>query len=121
MEKRLLQIAVAVAALVPVGGGAWGVIGGFDQGAALHDNHVRYLSGLLLGIGLVYWWTVPTIERRGPVVRVLATVIVIGGLARLVDAFQAGFAPGVVLPLIMELGVTPALALWRERVQRVYA
>ncbi|WP_091735592.1 DUF4345 family protein [Phenylobacterium immobile] len=121
MERRVLQIAIAIASFVPIGAGGWGVIGGFDQGAALHDNHVRYLSGLLLGIGLVYVWTIPTIERRGAVVRALATIIVVGGLARLADAFHAGFAPGVVLPLVMELGVTPALALWRERVERVYA
>lgn len=119
MERRLLQICVALAALVPVGGGAYGVIGGFDQGGAAADNHGRYLSGLLLGIGLTFWWSIPAIERRGPVVRTLTFLIVVGGLARLANAFQAGWTPGVVLPLIMELGVTPALALWRERVERV--
>jgi hypothetical protein len=72
----------------------------------------------LLGVGLIFWWTIPAIERRGAVVRTLAAVVLIGGLARLAGALQTGLAPAVALPLVMELGVTPALALWRERVER---
>jgi hypothetical protein len=28
------------------------------------DSHLRYLSGLLLGIGLCFWSTVPRIEAK---------------------------------------------------------
>ena len=51
--------------------------------------------------------------------RLLAAVVVVGGLARLYGAVASGaHAPGVLLPLGMELGVTPLVALWRERVER---
>jgi hypothetical protein len=118
LERRCLQAAVLIAGLVPVGAGAWGAIGRLIPAHGGDDSHVRYLSGLLLGIGLIFWWTVPRIEARGAVVRVLAAVVLVGGLARLAATPQTGFTPGVVLPLVMELGVTPLIALWRERVER---
>jgi hypothetical protein len=118
LERRFLQAAVLVAGLVPVGAGAWGAIGRLIPAQGGDASHVRYLSGLLLGIGLVFWWTVPRIEARGAVVRVLTAVVLVGGLARLAATPTTGFPLGVTLPLVMELGVTPLIALWRERVQR---
>lgn len=118
VERRLLQILVALGAIVPVLGGAFGLAGGFGLGGSALDSHVRYLSGLLLGIGLAFWWLVPRVERHGAVFRVLGLIIVVGGLSRLAGATQDGLGPGVALPLVMELGVTPALLLWRERVAR---
>ena len=118
-ERRLLQAAVAVAGIVPVGGGLWGVLGHMTTAGALSTSNARYLSGLLLGIGLTFWIAIPTIERRGTIVRGLTAIVVIGGLARLAGGLLAtGFPPSVALPLIMELGVTPLIALWRERVER---
>ena len=113
LERRLLQAAFTLAAIVPVSAGLLGALGRWQP-----DSHARYLSGLLLGIGLAFWWMVPTIERRGAVVRVLAAIVVIGGLARLAGLPETGLKVSVVLPLVMELGVTPLLALWRERVER---
>lgn len=120
-ERRLLQAAVAVGGLVPVGGGLWGVLGGVHTVGPLAGSHARYLSGLLLGIGLVFWWTIPAIERRGDTFRALAVVVFVGALARLAGAWATGAPPAVALPLAMELAVTPALALWRERVAARWA
>lgn len=113
LERRLLQVAIALAGVVPVAAGAWGVLGEWRP-----DSHARYLSGLLLGVGLTFWACIPTIERRGEVVRALAFIVVIGGLARLGAVVERGLTPGSGLPLVMELGVTPLIALWRERVAR---
>jgi hypothetical protein len=45
--------------------------------------------------------------------------VLTGGLARLYAMALAGLpAAGMVGGLVMELGVTPALALWRERLER---
>lgn len=114
LERRLLQLAIAVAGLVPVGAGGWGALGNWHD-----DGHSRYLSGLLLGIGLTFWWMIPTIERRGAIVRGLAVIVVIGGVARLAAMIQHGSPPS--LPLGMELAVTPLIALWRERVERRFS
>jgi len=118
-ERRLLQLTILLAGFVPVLAGIWGAAGGLHAPGAAADSQARYLSGLLLGIGLCFWGCVPWIERRGAVIRVLALIVVVGGLARLVGALAAGSAPAAVsLPLVMELGVTPLVALWRERVER---
>lgn len=120
-ERRLLQAVIAVGAVVPVGGGFLGMVEGAAMyGEAAHlpalDSHVRYLSGLLVGIGLLFWSAVPAIERRGRLVRSLAFVVVIGGLARAAAALRAGVPDAATaLALAMELGVTPLIALWQWR------
>jgi hypothetical protein len=124
-ERRLLQIVVAVAALVPVLSGLWGVVLGLDTFGAharlslTGDSHVRYLSGLILAIGLAYWSTLPRIEAQGTTFRLLTALVLIGGCARLLGLLHFG-APtrGVVGALAMELLVTPGIALWRERLER---
>jgi hypothetical protein len=120
-ERTVLQTAVGIAGLVPVGAGLGGVVLGTDllglSGDAFADGHVRYLSGLLLGIGLVFWGSIPTIERRSDRVAVLTVLVVIGGLARLGAAFAHGDSGrGTLLALTMELIVTPALCLWQRRI-----
>jgi hypothetical protein len=119
LEKRLLQIAVAVAGLVPVAAGALGSLRPelLIAGPPHALTHGAYLSGLLLGLGLAFWSLVPTIERQGRVFGLLTGLVVLGGLARAFTAARLGaWNLSVVLPLVMELGVTPALWLWQRRV-----
>ena len=119
LECRLLQMTILIAGLVPVIAGVWGAAGGLHLLDSAQDSHARYLSGLLLGIGLAFWAFTPAIERRGAEIRLLATIVVIGGLMRLVGLLATGHAgTAVTLPLVMELGVTPLIAIWRERVER---
>lgn len=114
----MLQAAVLIAGCVPVAAGLAGALGGIAVFGTSSASHVRYLSGLLLGIGLTFWAFVPTIERRGAVFRALALIVVVGGLARLGGVIETGLSAKIAFPLAMELGVTPLLALWRERVER---
>ena len=83
------------------------------------DSHFRYLSGLLLGIGIAFAAAIPAVERRSSLFAVLSFVVVIGGLARLAALLFLG-APGTahVLALGMELGAVPLLFLWQRRVAR---
>jgi hypothetical protein len=118
VERRLLQGVILLAACVPVYGGLWGALGHMRTLDASSASEGRYLSGLLLGIGLIFWSCVPAIERRGAVVRALAAIVFVGGLARLAGTPVTGWSHSVTLPLVMELGVTPLVALWRERVER---
>jgi hypothetical protein len=126
-ERRLLQRIVAVAALVPVLSGLSGVVFGFaltgDRTMSVSaDSHFRYLSGLLLGIGLCFWSTVPAIEEKTTFFRFLTLVVVLGGLARLLGLWLTG-VPSLTMmaALVMELVVTPALCLWQTRVANRYA
>jgi hypothetical protein len=114
MEHRhALQVSIAIAALVPVVGGLWGIAHGLP-GDGWMDNHHRYLSGLLLAIGLGYWSTVPDIERMGPRFRLLTALVVTGGVARLVG-LALGDVPTaeIGVALVMELAVAPLLCLWQ--------
>ena len=116
IEKRLLQAAVAVAAIVPVGAGSLGVWKGAANEPAGFDSHFRYLSGLLLGIGLTFWSLIPGIERRTAVVRTLTLIVFLGGLCRLYSLIVRGDPGAMHYALVMELIVTPALCLWQGRV-----
>jgi|SRR5271157_1291042 len=119
--KRALQIAVAAGGLVPVSAGLAGIIlgaslTGESNAAADLDSHFRYLSGLLLGIGLAFWSTIPGIERNGPTFLLLTAIVFLGGLARLYGVLLQGL-PGypMIFGLLMELVVTPLLCLWQWR------
>ena len=57
IERRLLQVVVAIASLIPISAGAMGILLGpamvqVHVAPAAADSHYRYLSGLLLGIRL---------------------------------------------------------------------
>jgi hypothetical protein len=113
---------VVLGGFVPVVAGVAGVLegasmtGGSGAGPAL-DSHVRYLSGLLLAIGVGFWSTVPGIEGKGGRFRLLTGIVVVGGLGRLFGLVLHGVPPGaMVFGLVMELVVTPALCVWQAGV-----
>jgi uncharacterized membrane protein YfcA len=121
-EALLLRLAVAVASMVPIiAGGAGVLLGpamvGINAAAVAADSHYRYLSGLLVGIGLLFLTTVPRIETSTARFRLLAIIVIVGGLGRLFGVLLKSNADASTLfALGMELGVTPALVLWQTRV-----
>ena len=125
-ERGYLQKTVAVLALVPVSAGLFGVLFGpaltGDRVSVSADSHFRYLSGLLLGIGLLFWSTTPAIEEKTGRFRLLTLVVFIGGLARLLGLVLTGVPSLYMLAsLALELVITPILALWQTRVANAYA
>src|ERR1043166_6246660 len=93
-ERRLLQLLVALAGLVPVMAGLMGALSGgafFElAGAAAAQSHGTYLSGLLLGIGLAFWSCIPVIEHKEARFFVLTGIVVIGGVSRAFFAIALG-------------------------------
>jgi hypothetical protein len=125
-ERKLLQQSVAIAATVPVAAGLYGVLFGQaltgDAVSISAESHFRFLSGLLLGIGLCFWSTLPAIEARTNRFRLLTLLVVIGGLGRLVGLGLTGLPSLFMIGgLIMELIVTPVLCLWQTRVANRHA
>jgi Domain of unknown function (DUF4345) len=125
-ERKLLQQSVAIATVVPVATGLYGVLFGQaltgDAVSISAESHFRFLSGLLLGIGLCFWSTLPAIEAKTNRFRLLTLLIVIGGLGRLVGLGLTGLPSLFMIGgLIMELIVTPVLCLWQTRVANRYA
>jgi Domain of unknown function (DUF4345) len=113
VSRRMLQVSVAIAALVPVIAGTWGVLTGLN---AASPSHERYLSGVLVAIGIGFWSTVQHIEDKTRLFRQLALLVIAGGLCRLLGvALGDGVGWSVSGPLIMELVVTPLLLVWQSR------
>ncbi len=122
-ERRLLQAAILIACLVPIlsgGAGALqgpGMLRGIEPPAPTDlDSHFRYLSGLLLGIGIGFIACVPRIEARGAAFRLLGLVVLAGGLSRAISLAAVGPPSGAHLfGLLMELGTVPLLMFWQWR------
>jgi hypothetical protein len=119
----MLQVAVAILGLVPVLAGLAGILWGPAMIQSLPfadislDSHYRYLSGLLFGIGLVFWSCIPKIEVQTARFRILTLIVFIGGLARLYALAYIGMPDRhMLIGLAMELVITPSLAYWQSRV-----
>ena len=129
MERRLLQIVVALGCAVPLLAGGAGMVegpaflSGVGNGAPADlDSHFRYLSGPLFAIGLGFASRVPGIERKTARFRLLALLVFVGGLGRLTGLVSSGApGPGHLFGLAMEIGTVPLLVLWQARVAALRA
>ena len=126
LEKRLLQVAVAIAAAVPVATGLYGVLRGpgflnvAEPWPVDLDSHFRFYSGIFLAIGVGWYSCIPAIEAKGRLFRMLAVFTFVGGLARLWSLFATGMpSTGHMAGLCMELVGVPLLVVWQSRIARI--
>jgi len=124
MERKLLQIAVAVAGLIGVVLGLTGVLFGTLHadlsGDVVLDSYVRFAKGVLLAIGLVYWSCVAQIERRGDRISLVTFILVLGTLSRLFSVVGHGVPTvGIMGNLIAGLILVPLLWLWQRHIARI--
>ena len=122
-RKLPLQVAVALLSLIPISVGAMGILLGprwlglDPPWPASLDSHFRYLSGIFFAGGVAFVSTIPRIERHTGRVRLLAALVVAGGLARAYSLSAVGMpTSGHLFGLAMELIVTPLLVIWQARV-----
>jgi hypothetical protein len=123
MERKLLQIAFALAGLVLVGFGFAGVFFGANfldlSGNVVMDSYIRFLKGMLLAIGLVYWSSIPDIERHGERVGLVTFILMLGAVPRLMAVIGHGVPTvGIIIGLAGELIAAPLLWLWQRRIAR---
>src|SRR5476649_3014499 len=124
MERKLLQGIFAIAGLVLVGFGFAGVIFGANfmdlTGNVVMDSYIRFLKGMLLAIGLIYWSSIPDIERHGERISLVTLILVLGAVPRLMAVIGNGVATiGIIVGLAGELIAAPLLWLWQRHVARV--
>jgi hypothetical protein len=123
-ERRLLQGTIILASLVPVAAGLAGIILGpamidIASPPVGLDSHFRYLSGVLLAIGLAFLSLVPRIETDTLRFQLLTFLVFVGGLARLVSLTTVGRPDGAMLAgLTMELAIVPILFFWQRSLSR---
>lgn len=116
----MLRFAIRLACAVPILAGAAGAVLGVaalgEASGPATGSHLRYLSGLLLGMGLGAFWCAGDLLRRGDIFSALCAIFVLGGLARALGLGLEGMPPlPHLLALGMELGVVPALWLAARR------
>ena len=121
MQRRLLQIAFASAGLVLVGFGFAGVFFGASfidlSGNAEMDSYFRFLKGMLLAIGLIYWSSIPDIERHGERISLVTFILLLGAVPRLMAVIGHGVPTiGILISLAGELIVAPLLWFWQRHV-----
>ncbi len=124
-ERTLLQVAVAIACLVPLSVATLSVVRGaawLQPAPAIDlDSHFRYLSGIFLVLGLAFASCIPGIESKNDRFRLLGAMVVGGGLARLVSLTTLGEPSlGHLLGLCIELIVVPLLLAWQTRIAGLY-
>jgi hypothetical protein len=121
VERKLLQIAFALAGLALVGFGFAGVFFGANfldlSGNVVMDSYIRFLKGMLLAIGLIYWSSIPDIERYGERISLVTCILVVGAVPRLMAVIGHGVPTiGILISLAGELIAAPLLWLWQRRV-----
>jgi hypothetical protein len=121
MERKLLQIALALAGLLAGGFGLAGVFFGVTftefSGNVVMDSYIRFLKGMLLAIGLIYWSSIPQIERQGERISLVTFILVLGAVPRLMAVIGHGVPTiGIMVGLVGELIAAPLLWLWQRRV-----
>jgi len=99
MNKFNLQFAKVLLGTIPVATGLLGMMGVHDPvyvaagvpRIVLLDTNLRFYSGVWVGLGVVLWWLIPTIERQTILFRVLWGMIFIGGIGRLLSMIMLGW------------------------------
>ena len=115
----MLPHLIRLAAIIPITAGLAGALTGAgflgEPAGPATSSHLRYLSGLLLGLGLAAIWCAQALPQRRAVFALVCAVVVLGGLARALGWAVDGAPPWPHrLALLMELGVAPAL-WWATR------
>jgi Domain of unknown function (DUF4345) len=123
MERKLLQFTFALAGLVLVVFGLAGVFFGANfmdlSDNVVMDSYIRFLKGMLLAIGLIYWSSVPDIERHGERIAIVTFILVLGAVPRLIAVIGHGVPTvGILVSLTGELIVAPLLWFWQRHVAR---
>jgi hypothetical protein len=121
MERKLLQIALALAGLVVGGFGLAGVFFGATftefSGNVTMDSYIRFLKGMLLAIGLIYWSSIPQVERHSERISLVTFIVVVGAVPRLMAVIGHGVPTiGIMVGLAGELIAAPLLWVWQRRV-----
>lgn len=120
VERRLLQGVIAATCTVSLSASITSILSGpgwlMQNGdvATDLDSHFRYLSGLLLAIAIGFLSCMRGIEQKGPRMRLLAAIVIVGGLSRAYSAAVIGLPSfGHLGGLTIELVIVPVITAWQ--------
>jgi len=132
-SKQLLalQLIVAIAGIVPILVGLKGIFLGpsgvsFNPNVLFQsekyplavDSHFRYISGYLIGAGVLLLRSVSTIDKDGTNLRCVCLLIFIGGFGRLWGLITVGRDFDSINATLVELILPPILYFWQKRIEK---
>jgi Domain of unknown function (DUF4345) len=127
MNKRTLQIVMALLGVIPVLTGIVSMFGLSDPlyaaagipANALLDSNLRFFAGVWLGLGLALYWIIPDIEKQTLLFRVVWGMIFLGGIGRLASMLFLAVPP---LPFVgftvLEIVGAPFFIWWQARIAK---
>jgi hypothetical protein len=127
MKRLVLRILLAIAGLLMVfrfgvpalifGATGPGPLGNrwLEEGASatlLLDADVRFFGAMMIGMGIMFFWTIVRIEELGSVIYILAGAVECGAIARIYALLKYG-NPGSagIIPIIIE-SISPILIVF---------
>jgi len=80
----------------------------------LLDADLRFFGGMMLGIGLIFFWAIAKLETLGSVIYILASAVAVGAVARIYARIMYG-NPGTAgtIPVVIEAVIPIFLILLR--------
>jgi hypothetical protein len=132
MNKRLLQTVLAILGLIPIltggldfvlGARSLHVVGSLMPLDAVNDvvldSQIRFLAAIWLGVGIILYWVIPSIDRQTTLFRLLMGGIFLGGIGRMSSAVLVGIPPVQFLAVIvLELVGVPILIFWQSALSK---
>ena len=134
MKRLVLQILLGIAGLLMVfrfgvpalvfGATGPGPLGNrwLEEGTPaplLLDADLRFFGAMMIGLGIIFFWTISKVEAVGALIYILAGAVAVGAAARVYALLIMG-NPGTagIIPIVIE-GVSPILIiLLRYRVAK---
>jgi hypothetical protein len=122
MKRLVLQILLGIAGLLMVfrfgvpalifGATGPGPLGNrwLEEGRTatlLLDADLRFFGAMMIGMGIIFFWTILKVEAPGPLIYMLAGAVALGAAARVYALIKYG-NPGTagIIPIIIE-GISP--------------
>ena len=128
MSRRILQVILTIVGLILIVTGFLGAIYGITddfygisinsniQGHIILDSNLRFYGGLSIGLGLIIFWMIPSIEKQKTIFRLISLMILIGGIGRVISMITIGI-PSIpfIIFTVLEL-LFPLLIFWQNRI-----
>jgi hypothetical protein len=128
MNKRALQIVLAILGLIPILTGGLDLILGARSlqvvgslipldvvNDVVLDSQIRFLAAIWFGVGIIFYWMIPSIDRQTTLFRLLMGGIFLGGIGRISSAILVGIPPvQFIAVILLELVGVPILILWQS-------